>query len=428
MHPSRRHCLCASLAAAVLLMGPRAFAETLTITSSPPGATVEISGIVACKTPCHLKYPGGYFHKTKTVFGSRLLHSLSARVYKDGYTVQEIGLTEGPLEWISLNGRDRGRYWLFKTDHVEITLDKISEALTGGVSERSGRGERIESRRPELPVETIVADASPAVVRLIGTTKEGTGFFITSTGVIATNAHVARDESSLMVACPGRRKLLGKIVYVDAKLDLALVKVEGEDFPHLPLAPIAEVHAGETVIAIGNPAMGMPNTVTRGVVSAVGKNREAGNGTWIQTDAAINPGNSGGPLLDTQGEVIGINTGVIRSDGVDPVPLENMGFALSAEDLMRVLRRFYPDASTATDREDPTEQAGSGAVAVASETPGAEIYVDGKFVGDTPSTIRLSSGSHHIEVKAPGKQEWERDLEVLDGSEITLRPALEKRE
>jgi hypothetical protein len=66
-------------------------------------------------------------------------------------------------------------------------------------------------------------------------------------------------------------------------------------------------------------------------------------------------------------------------------------------------------------------------VAVMSDAPGAEIYVDERFVGETPSTIRLPSGLHHVEVKAAGKQDWHRDLEVLDGSEITLHPALDKR-
>jgi hypothetical protein len=142
MHPSRPHCICASLAVAVLLLAPRTFAENLTIASSPVGATVEINGVVACKTPCQLKYPGGYFHKTKTLFGSRLLHGLTARVCKDGYTVQEISLTEGPREWTSLNGRDHGRYRLFKTNHIEITLEPTSAAPSKrqGTDENAGSG------------------------------------------------------------------------------------------------------------------------------------------------------------------------------------------------------------------------------------------------------------------------------------------------
>ena len=94
--------------------------------------------------------------------------------------------------------------------------------------------------------------------------------------------------------------------------DAALVKVDGSGFPFLPLADSSEVHPGEPVITIGNPERGMPDTVTKGIVSAVGRDPLAGSGTWVQTDAPINPGNSGGPLLDSRGAVVGINTLMMR--------------------------------------------------------------------------------------------------------------------
>jgi S1-C subfamily serine protease len=170
--------------------------------------------------------------------------------------------------------------------------------------------------------------------------------------------------------------------------------------------------------------MGMPDTVTKGIVSAVGPDREAGSGTWIQTDAAINPGNSGGPLLNTRGEVVGLNTQkALVTQGSDHTPLQGIGFALSAEDLILVLRRFYPDASAAPPSGSSSD-VGIGSVAIASDPAGAEIYIDGKFVGQTPSTIRLASGAHRIEVKSQGKQNWQRDLEVLKDSELTLHPVL----
>lgn len=192
--------------------------------------------------------------------------------------------------------------------------------------------------------------------------------------------------------------------------------------PHLSLADISRVHQGQTVIAIGNPGHGLPNSVTRGIVSAVGHDRESGPGTWIQTDASINPGNSGGPLLNAYGEVIGINT-LKKRDPQDPnVALPGMSFALSSSDLLQVLRRFYPDAVLSTPASVPN---GRGSVTLASDPPGAEIYIDGKFVGQTPSTIQLPSGTHLIEVRSRGKQDWERDLDVLKDSQLTLHPVLE---
>src|ERR1700722_2335427 len=105
MQPSRQHCLCASLVSIMLfLLAPRAFADTLTITSAPPGATVEIDGVVVGKTPYKINYPGGYFHKTHTVFSKKLEHAMTVRVSMSGYTSSEASLTDGPFEWVSLNG------------------------------------------------------------------------------------------------------------------------------------------------------------------------------------------------------------------------------------------------------------------------------------------------------------------------------------
>ncbi len=226
MQPSRRHCLYASLALlACLLLASRTNAETLTITSSPAGASVEIDGLAAGTTPFKIEYPGGYFHKTHTVFGSRLDHSITVKVSKDGYLTERMTLTQGPFEWVAVNGRHHGSYFLLKSGRFDIKLDPVSLAST--------------------PVETI-----------------------------------------------GR---------------------EG------PLRPAA-------------------------AATALAKDSDA--------------------------------------------------------------------------------QAPDGSVMIASDPPGAEIYVDGKFVGQTPSTIHLASGSHRVEVKSQGKQAWARDLEVLKDSQLTLHPVL----
>jgi serine protease Do len=440
MQPSRRKCLFASLAVLLFfLLASRALAETLSVTSTPSGATVEIEGIVVGITPCKINYPGGYFHKTKTVFGERLEHSLTARVYKAGYLPREVTLTEGPLEWVALNGKDHGRYWLMKTNQIQLNLEESSAVFTG--SPRTVSAAAASDLKPalpphlppELPAEKVVEMAGPAVVKLQAGDEWGTGFLITDTGVIATNAHVARKVGTLDAIFANGAKLLAKVVYVDTRFDLALVKVDGRDLPHLALSDLSDVRAGETVIAIGNPSQGMPNTVTRGIISAVGHDEHKGSGTWIQTDAAINPGNSGGPLLDLRGDVLGINT---QKEFIseDARPLEGIGFALSAADLIEVLHRFYPEAvavspspqsiATSGVAQAPPALAGTGSVAVISDPVGAEIWVDGKFVGQTPSTIPLPAGSHRVEVKANGAQVWSRDLDVLGDSQVTLHPVL----
>jgi PEGA domain-containing protein len=225
---SRRNCPYASLVLpAMLLLAARAHAEKLTIASTPPGATLEIDGAVVGTTPYDIAYPGGYFHKTHTVFGTRLEHAMLLYVYKDGYAPQKVALTSGPFDWVAVTGRHHGKYFLLKSERFDIALEPAASSSKG-----------------------------------------------------ATEA---------------------------------------------------------------NP----------------------------------------------------------RAGPMHPHP------AVSA---------LLNDAAAPSD---------SGTVEIDSDPPHAEIYVDWKFAGQTPSTIHLASGPHHVELKSRGRQNWERELEVAKGSEITLRPVLE---
>ena len=336
-----------ALAAAVFCAAARA--DTLKITSSPAGATVEIDGQTIGKTPLEKDYPGGYFHRTRTAIGARLEHPLTARVSLEGYATKEIPLTDGPMEWIALNGRRHGQYWLFKRKEFDVQLDGIAETFTGKIAEAgNARSDSLPANaETESELLTRLFDrARPAVVALKSAEKAGTGFLVTSTGLIATNAHLARGEETLLVTFANGRQVEGKVVYVDPELDVALVKLSGSDsFPFLALTASEQVHRGETVFAVGNPGGAMPFSGTRGIVSGIGEFPSAGPGTWIQTDAAINPGNSGGPLLNLRGEVVGINTQRLLKKEARGIAL-----ALSAGDLLNVLHRFYPQGNTGAEK------------------------------------------------------------------------------
>ncbi len=412
-------CFCLGLPA---LAAP-ARGATLHITSIPSGAAVEIDGVAVGTTPYEMKIPGGYLKKPHSVFGSRLEHAMVARISKPGYTTAEIELTEGPMRFVTVDGAFHGNYWLLKTDHFHVNLQPIAKTFTGAVAASTGGAAKV-AMQPEMSVEDVVQLASPAVVLLRGTKVQGTGFFVTDTGLIATNRHVASGEENLTAIVRSGAELPAKVVYTDPEMDIALVKVEGSGFPHLVLADLSTIRQGQAVIAIGNPGVGLPNTVTKGVISAVGPFRELGSGTWIQTDAAINPGNSGGPLLNTAGQVTGINTiAAIRAPG--GIPVRGINFALSAQDLLEVLRRFYPNAIPTASASLATLEAGTGTVSISSEPEGAEIYLDGKFVGNASSRLKLPAGPHSIEVRASGRKPWRRTLEVLKDSEVTLRAVLE---
>jgi len=226
------------------------------------------------------------------------------------------------------------------------------------------------------------------------------------------------------VATSGR-EFEAKVVHVDEVRDLALLKIEGSGFPHLTLADTSKVRTGQTVIAIGNPSRGLPNTATKGIVSAIGQKEDLGVGVWIQTDAAINPGNSGGPLLNTAAEVVGVNTQK-EFASADGRPLQGIGFALSSYDLILLLRHYYPNtAALPAERTKVVPDTDYGLVNFSSEPGGADILVDGQFVGNTPSKIRLATGPHLVEIRGAGAGVWRRELDVVKGGDVNVRAALE---
>lgn len=417
-----------------------ASADSLRISTSPPGATVELNGVVVGKTPFEKEYPGGYFHRTRTVIGQRLEHPMIARLTLPGYATREIALTEGPMHWVDLHGRSHGEYWLFKAREFHEELDTISSTFNGAVASRAAL--QPASLPPELSLEELTRRAKPAVVYLKALDHSGTGFFVTETGVIATNAHVARGETTMLAVLPSGVQLNAKVVYVDAELDIALAKVEPPSpeavFPYVPLAEADTVQQGETVLAIGCPGDAMLFSVTKGVVSAVGRFPSAGPGIWIQTDAQINPGNSGGPLMNSRGEVIGLNTQKLIKKNVTGI-----GFALSATDLLNVLRRFYPPANSPAAAKGATPEkvsargaapepqvlaAESATIAtgtvILTDPNGAEIFVDEKFVGNIPAMLSLPVGMHRFAVRVNGSADWTRQVEVLKGSQVTLKADL----
>ncbi len=141
----------------------------------------------------------------------------------------------------------------------------------------------------------------------------GSGFIISSDGFILSNHHVVAGAGKVLVTMADRKEFSAKVIGSDQRTDVALLKIEGKNFPYLKMGKPSEVKVGEWVLAIGSP-FGLENTVTAGIVSALG--RDTGDYLpFIQTDVAVNPGNSGGPLLNLAGEVIGINSQIYSRTG-----------------------------------------------------------------------------------------------------------------
>jgi S1-C subfamily serine protease len=165
----------------------------------------------------------------------------------------------------------------------------------------------------------------------------GSGFILSADGQIITNAHVVEDTTQVRVKLKDGRTLPGQVVGIDPVTDLAVVKVAGQGLPTVKMGDSSNLAAGEWAIAIGNP-LGLDNTVTLGIISATGRSSyDVGipdkRVRYIQADVAINPGNSGGPLLNAQGEVIGINT-AIRADG------QGLGFAIPIQTAQRITKQI----------------------------------------------------------------------------------------
>jgi serine protease Do len=143
---------------------------------------------------------------------------------------------------------------------------------------------------------------------------EGSGFIIRPDGVIMTNAHVVNGASEVTVRMTDRREYTAKVIGVDTKSDIAIIKINAKDLPTVKLGDSKQLKVGEWVLAIGAP-FGFENSATAGIVSAKGRTLDSGYVPFIQTDVPINPGNSGGPLFNMRGEVVGINSQIYSRSG-----------------------------------------------------------------------------------------------------------------
>ncbi|RMH93064.1 DegQ family serine endoprotease [Lysobacter pythonis] len=164
----------------------------------------------------------------------------------------------------------------------------------------------------------------------------GTGFLISADGYVLTNHHVVDNADEISIRLSDRRELKAKLVGSDEQSDVALLKVEAKNLPALSLGDSARVKPGQWVVAIGSP-YGLDHSVTAGIVSAIG--RSTGNQRYvpfIQTDVAINRGNSGGPLLNTRGEVVGINSQIFSVSG----GFQGISFAIPIDTAMNAVEQL----------------------------------------------------------------------------------------
>jgi 2-alkenal reductase len=232
-------------------------------------------------------------------------------------------------------------YQALHQDNAKTTaVASTDQSITQGASSLT-----VESTDIETSIVDAVKQVGPAVVTVTGTipgqmtffgqsanaTVSGSGIFISKQGYILTNNHVIEGAQDIQVILSGGEPYPATLVGTDPYSDIAILKIDGEVPAVASLGNSDILSPGESVIAIGSPLGEFVNTVTVGVISATGRSIDTGNGyqieNLIQTDAAINQGNSGGPLVNLAGQVIGINTLIVRDSNSGTVA-EGLGFAI----------------------------------------------------------------------------------------------------
>lgn len=309
----------------------------------------------------------------------------------------------------------RPRQWPWMAGAAGIAL--VAGTLGGGVgyliADRSA-GADVAAATPTapiapsdvtVPVTSAIADIAAAVqpavvqINIEGSDGEGngSGFVISNDGYILTNHHVAGvagENGSLEVMFADGSKASGTLVGSDAGYDVAVVKVERTGLTAVPLGSSEGLRVGETVVALGSP-LGLQGTVTAGIVSALDRPVTAGGQgdtsfiNAIQTDAAINPGNSGGPLVNADGEVIGINSAIATLGMMGQAGNIGLGFAIPIDTAQRIANEIITTGTSQTPIigvQLDTTYTGPGAK-VAEVTAGSPANTAGVLDGDVITAI-----------------------------------------
>lgn len=227
---------------------------------------------------------------------------------------------------------DGGNTLLFQGNRIADIAEQAAPAVVNIEIEKPGiggmqammpftqGGMRFFFNNKEIDPERFNAGIKPS-------RQTGSGFVVRSDGYILTNAHVVKGAKRIEVTMNDGRNVLATMIGIDTFSDLAVLKIDAKDLPTLKMGSSATLRPGEFAIAIGSP-LGYDHTVTLGIVSAVGRSVYDINENinFIQTDAAINTGNSGGPLLNLKGEVIGVNTAVVKG-----LVAQNIGFSIPVD-------------------------------------------------------------------------------------------------
>lgn len=250
---------------------------------------------------------------------------------------------------VYVNGTRVNEDVILKDGRTYVPLRAVSESLGAQVDWDQDTSSAHITFTEDDAIAKIVADVSPSVVTIIGNyagtdeaskftnpTVHGSGVIYRSNGYILTNAHVVENIKNLTVVLNNGEVAAGQLLFSDSTIDLAIVKISKIGLTPILMADAQSIVTGKTAIAIGTPiSLTLRNSVTKGIISGNGVALEDSHYKLLQTDATINPGNSGGPLLNTKGELIGINSSKYAGIGI-----ENLGFAIPVDTVQYAISQY----------------------------------------------------------------------------------------
>lgn len=300
------------------------------------------------------------------------------------------------------------------TGGTTAVVDSSTQADSSSTTQQTSAAQQQTQQTGVVDARNAVRQAGPAVVTIVNTmqvtngrgrfggqsqTAEalGSGVIIDSQGYIVTNQHVIANQQSLQVIFADGTQAAATLVGEDAYTDIAVIKVDSKVPAVAKFGDSDKLEAGQPVVAIGTALGDYRNTVTEGIVSGLHRQiSDGGTATQdlIQTDAAINHGNSGGPLLDLDGNVIGINTAVVRSTGMTGDIAEGLGFAIASNTVKSVVTQLMKSGSVSHPYVGITYQPITPELATANNLPTQQgIYVTDVASGSPAQQAGIQPGS-----------------------------------
>ncbi len=277
-------------------------------------------------------------HQTHTITTRHLVGIITSVVFvlilMQTFTIYFITLETQNLEnQINTTKKNLEREITQNYQDIQGKINIITDTITSINSGQVDLKEQITEIKASASADfsEVIQKETQGVVTIKTDVSQGTGFIIDSRGFIVTNAHVLSGANYANVFTHNMKKYESQLVGYDLNMDLALLKING-DFYEMKLADSDEVQVGQKVIAIGNP-LGLSFTATEGIISAKDRKGINEKPIYFQTDVSLNPGNSGGPLINTKGEVIGINNFKISG-------AENIGFVLEINPAKKTINKI----------------------------------------------------------------------------------------